>query len=70
MVPIPGARLDAWLSIFGAKWLHLDITLHKEKVSRCMIRTPCKVILGWTHGLLIIQGDMWELSVKPRARVG
>ena len=27
--PYPETRLDAWLNIFCAKWLHLDITLHK-----------------------------------------
>ena len=70
MVLIPGARLDTWLRIFGAKWLHLDITIHKEEVLRCMTRTPCKETHVWTHGLLIMHGDIWELSIKLRARFG
>ena len=70
MVPNLSARLDACLSIFGAKWLHLDITLHKEEVSGCMTRTPCKETLVWTHEVFIMHGDTWELSVNLREKVG
>ena len=35
-----------------------------------MMRTPCKEALGWTHGMFVMHGDIWELNVKLGGKVG
>ena len=69
MVFIPGISwTHGWTK--GARWLCLDITLHKVEVSGCMTGTPYKEPHGWTHSRVTMQGDMWSLGVKLRSKVG
>ena len=42
----------------------LDFTLHKEELLGCMTKNTCKEINGWMHGVIIVQYDIWELSVE------